>query len=78
MGVKKLHSIFMRYMMIVAGGILLLVAVNLGLYALGTSTGFVIPATEVEHSVTSAKEKIQAASLFSEDDIPTFCDYALF
>lgn len=78
MGVKKLHSIFMRYMLIVAGGILLLGAVNIGLYALGTSTGFIVPATEVEHSVTTAKEKIQTGNLFSEDDIPTFCDYALF
>lgn len=78
MGVKKLHSIFMRYMLIVAGGILLLGVVNIGLYALGTSTGVIVPATEVEHSVTTAKEKIQTDDLFSEDDIPTFCDYALF
>ena len=78
MGVKKIHSIFMRYMLIVAGGILLLVAVNWGLYALGTNTGFIVPATEVEHHVTTVKEKIQAGDLFSENDIPPFCDYALF
>lgn len=78
MGVKKLHSIFLRYMFIVAAGILLLGAVNLGLYTLATSTGFVIPATEVEHRVTTAKEKIQADNRFSENDIPACCDYALF
>lgn len=78
MGIKKLHSIFMRYMLMVAGGILLLGSANIGLYMLGTSTGFIVPATEVEKSVSAAKEKIQTGDPFSEDDIPSFCDYALF
>ncbi len=78
MGVKKLHSIFMRYMLIVAGGILLLGATNFGLYMLGISTGFILPAPEVEKSVSTAKEEIQTAVPFSEDDIPSICDYALF
>lgn len=51
MGVKKLRSIFMRYIFAVAGGILLIIAINLGLYSLCVNTGVIIPAMQIEDGI---------------------------
>ncbi len=78
MEVKKLRSIFMRYIFAVAGGILLLVAVNIGLYALCVNTGVIIPVVQIQDRLAEATESIQAKELIDKDDIPAFCDYALY
>ena len=51
MGVKKLRSIFMRYIFTVAGGILFIIAVNVGLYMLFINTEVIIPAMNIEDSI---------------------------
>ncbi len=78
MGVKKLRSIFMRYIFAVAGGILLIIAINLGLYSLCVSTGVIIPAMQIEDRIAAAAESIQTDELFNKADIPNFCDYAVY
>ena len=78
MGVKKLRSIFMRYIFTVAGGILFIIAVNVGLYMLFINTEVIIPAMNIEDRIADAAEKIQADKLFDTADIPSFCDYGVY
>ncbi|MEH2958451.1 HAMP domain-containing sensor histidine kinase [Candidatus Merdisoma sp. JLR.KK006] len=78
MGVKKLRSIFMRYIFTVAGGILFIIAVNVGLYMLCINTEVIIPAMNIEDRIADAAEKIQADKLFDTADIPSFCDYGVY
>lgn len=78
MGVKKLQSIFMRYIFTVAGGILFIIAVNVGLYMLCINTEVIIPAMNIEDRIADAAEKIQADKLFDTAGIPSFCDYGVY
>ena len=78
MGVKKLRSIFMRYVFTVAGGILFIIAVNVGLYMLCINIEVIISAMNIEDRIADATEKIQADKLFDTADIPSFCDYGVY
>ena len=78
MGVKKLRSIFMRYIFTVAGGIPFIIAVNVGLYMLCINTEVIIPAMNIEDRIADAAEKIQADKLFDTADVPGFCDYGVY
>ena len=78
MGVKKLRSIFMRYIFTVAGGIPFIIAVNVGLYMLCINTEVIIPAMNIEDRIADAAEKIQADKLFDIADVPGFCDYGVY
>ena len=78
MGVKKLRSVFMRHIFTVAGGILFIIAVNVGLYMLFINTEVIIPAMNIEDRIDDAAEKIQADKLFDTADIPSFCDYGVY
>lgn len=78
MGVKKLRSIFMRYIFAVAGGILFLIVINVGLYMLCINTGIIIPVMNIEDKIADAAEKIQENELFNTTDIPSFCDYGVY
>ncbi len=78
MGVKKLRSIFMRYIFTVAGGILFIIAVNVGLYMLCINIEVIISAMNIEDRIADAAEKIQADKLFETADIPSFCDYGVY
>ena len=78
MGVKKLRSVFMRYIFTVAGGIFFIIAVNVGLYMLFINTEVIIPAMNIEDRIADAAEKIQTDKLFDTADIPSFCDYGVY
>ena len=78
MGVKKLRSIFMRYVFTVAGGILFIIAVNVGLYMLCINIEVIISAMNIEDRIADAAEKIQADKLFETADVPSFCDYGVY
>lgn len=78
MGVKKLRSVFMRHIFTVAGGILFIIAVNVGLYMLFINTEVIIPAMNIEDSIDDVAEKIQTDKLFDTADIPSFCDYGVY
>lgn len=78
MEVKKLRSIFMRYIFAVAVGILFIIAINFGLYMLCVNTEVIIPVVNIENRITAATEKIQTNELFDAADIPNFCDYAVY
>ena len=78
MGVKKLRSIFMRYIFTVAGGILFIIAINVGLYMFCINTEVIIPVMNIEDRIADAAEKIQTDKLFDTADIPSFCDYGVY
>ncbi len=78
MGVKKLRSFFMRYVFTVAGGILFIIAVNVGLYMLCINIEVIISAMNIEDRIADAAEKIQADKLFETADVPSFCDYGVY
>ena len=54
MGVKKLRSIFMRYIFTVAGGILFIIAINVGLYMFCINTEVIIPVMNIEDKIGRA------------------------
>lgn len=78
MGVKKLRSIFMRYIFTVAGGILFIIAINVGLYMFCINTEVIIPVMNIEDRIADAAEKIQTSKFFDTADIPNFCDYGVY
>lgn len=78
MGVKKLRSIFMKYILIVAAGILCIASSNIGLYLIAIKTEVIYSAVEVEKMVNAAEEELQISPDFSPADLPSFVDYAWF
>lgn len=78
MGVKKLRSIFMRYIFTVAGGILFIITINVGLYMFCINTEVIIPVMNIEDRIADAAEKIQTSKFFDTADIPNFCDYGVY
>ncbi len=78
MGVKKIRTIFMRYMLSVAGGILIILAVNLGGYLICEHFRIVISVAELERQISAAAENLETINGISREDVPFFCDYALF
>lgn len=78
MGVKRLRSIFMRYILIVAVGILCILSANIGVYMIAIKTDVIYPAVEVEKLVNEVQEELQASSEISLNAIPSFAEYAWF
>lgn len=78
MGVKKLRSIFMRYILIVAVGILCIAFSNIGFYLTAIKTEVIYSAVEVEKMVNAAEEELQISPEFFPADLPSFVDYAWF
>ena len=78
MGVKKLHTVFMRYVLFLALAVLLVIAANVAVYLCGVETGAVVPLNRVSAEIESAKEVLQSARQISASDIPLLCEYALF
>lgn len=78
MGARKLRTIFGQYMVIAVIGVLLILVLNLLLYGICIKVGAIIPTKQIEQEVATATEKLKLLKAFREDDIPFYCDYALF
>lgn len=68
----------MQYIFAVVGGILFIIAVNVGLYILCINTGIIIPVMNIENRVADAAEEIRENESFDISDIPNFCDYGVY
>ena len=55
MGVKKLHSVFMRYVLLLALAVLLVIGVNVAVYLFGVETGAVVPLNRISAAIESSK-----------------------
>lgn len=78
MGVKKLHTVFLQYVLFLALAIFLVIGVNLGGYILCVDNGFVIPLNQKSAVIEKAKGVLQSATTMDITDIPSFCEYILF
>lgn len=68
----------MQYIFAVVGGILFIIAVNVGLYMLCINTGIIIPVMNIENRIADAAEEIRENESFDISDIPNFCDYGVY
>lgn len=78
MGVKKLRSVFMQYALLLALTILIIVAVNVGIFFGGVNSGAIYPLVSIESAINNAKANLQSTRQIMKDDIPLLCEYALF
>lgn len=78
MGVKKLHTVFLQYVLFLALAIFLVIGGNLGGYILCVDNGFVIPLNQKSAVIEKAKGVLQSATTMDTTDIPSFCEYILF
>ena len=70
MGVKKLHSVFMRYVLLLALAVLLVIGVNVAVYLFGVETGAVVPLNRISAAIESSKEMLQSTRQILPSDIP--------
>ena len=78
MGVKRLHSVFMQYALLLALAVFIVIAVNLGFYLYGVNVEAIYPLNNISSAIESAKENLQSAEQITEADIPPLCEYVLF
>ena len=72
MGVKKLRSVFMRYIFTVAGGILFIIAVNVGLYMLFIHTEVIITAMILRIVLMTQQKKYRQINYLIQPTFPAF------
>ena len=78
MAVKKLRTIFMRYILLVACGIILIGAINIGAYMFCVNTNVIVPTVKIDEEISNASEKLKTSNELDFNDIPFFCEYSLF
>lgn len=78
MGVRKLRSVFMRFIIFLVLGASFIVLLNIALYLHGVKTGFIYPLNRMSTEIEQAKEYLQAVDQITEDSIPPLSDYVLF
>lgn len=78
MGVRKFRSVFMHYVLLIAFGVMFILAVNIGAYLLAVNTGVILPLTKAQEEIDIASDKLQSSSKINIEDIPEFCEYAFF
>ena len=78
MGMKKLYTVFIRYVLILALGLLCTIFVNLGFYLIGVENEVIYPLNRVSAEIENAKEYLKTVHTITNEDIPVLCEYALF
>lgn len=78
MGVKKIRSVFLRYVLILAAGVIAVVALNLGLYFFCLRAGFIHSLNMVQAEIEALKTELRETKSFSHEQLPPYCRYALF
>ncbi|MCM1145831.1 MAG: HAMP domain-containing histidine kinase [Blautia sp.] len=78
MGMKKIRFVFMRYVLVLAVSLICTVFGNVSIYLLGVAKEVIYPLNYVSAEMEKTKEFLQTAHTITEDEIPLFCEYALF
>lgn len=78
MGVKKLHIVFMRYVLFLGIAILVIIVINIFAYMMGVQSNMIYPLNKISSSIESSKHNLQSAYRITEHDIPPLCDYIVF
>lgn len=74
----RLHTFFLRYLLFLSLGTILLVALLLGLTLFALSTNIVLPANYAETQISLSRDRIASSSSVTADMIPDLVDYAVF
>ena len=74
----RLHTFFLRYLFFLSLGVILLVALLLGLTLFALSTNIVLPANYAETQISLSRDRIASSSSVTADMIPDLVDYAVF
>ncbi|MFC3746247.1 ATP-binding protein [Paenibacillus sp. GCM10012306] len=74
----SLRTIFLRYLVLLCGGMLLWLGILAVVYMAAVATGGILPANYVEQQITAAKEEMIATPHITREQIPSLAEYALF
>lgn len=75
---KKIRSVFMRYILILAFSLLCTILVNLGFYLIGVENEIIYPLNSISAEIENAKENLKTVRTITNKEIPHLCEYALF
>ncbi|SCN25021.1 Sensor protein CreC [Clostridium sp. N3C] len=73
----RLRTFFVRYLLALFVGFLLIVLIIVGIFFISLKTGFIISVGEVEADIQSKRNEIASAKIVSEELIPETCQYAV-
>lgn len=73
----RLHTFFLRYLLFLCIGIILLGALLMGLFMFAFSANIILPANYAETQITKVKDHIASSSLVTDNMIPDLVDYAV-
>jgi len=74
----RLHTFFLRYLLFLSLGTILLVVLLICLTLFALSTNIVLPANYAETQITLSRDRIASSSSVTADMIPDLVDYAVF
>ncbi len=74
----RLHTFFLRYLLFLSLGTILLVVLLIGLTMFALSTNIVLPANYAETQISLSRDHIASSSSVTADIIPALVDYAVF
>ncbi|MGE7947208.1 sensor histidine kinase [Lysinibacillus sp. NPDC093688] len=74
----RLHTFFLRYLLFLSLGTILLVVLLIGLTIFALSTNIVLPANYAETQISLSRDRIASSSTVTADMIPDLVDYAVF
>ncbi|MFJ5562227.1 sensor histidine kinase [Lysinibacillus xylanilyticus] len=74
----RLHTFFLRYLLFLSLGVILLVVLLICLTMFAFSTNFVLPANYAETQISLSRDRIASSSSVTADLIPDLVDYAVF
>lgn len=74
----RLHTFFLRYLLFLSLGTILLGALILCLTVFALSTNIVLPANYAETQISLSRDRIASSSSVTADMIPDLVDYAVF
>jgi len=78
MGVIKLRSVFLKYVLILALAVTIVVGANLMIYIVCVNTDIVYPLNRKSVIIENTKDALRLKEHIGKNDIPSFCQYALF
>ncbi|MFF2176862.1 sensor histidine kinase [Lysinibacillus sp. NPDC058147] len=74
----RLHTFFLRYLLLLCLGTILLVGLLFSIFLFTFSANIVLPANYAESQISLSKDRIASSSSITADIIPELVDYAVF
>lgn len=74
----RLHTFFLRYLLFLSLGVILLVVLLICLIMFALSTNIVLPANYAETQISLSRDRIASSSSVTDEIIPDLVDYAVF